>query len=103
MSFESWVKEMRSSGKVPFGTAYVEFAKKAWGAAKEERAEDKEKIRDDLVTAFIHYQYRLENPLPRPEETEELMMMYYRSDAMFHRRVNSLVSGVMQILDKRSG
>ncbi len=61
---------------------------------------DKEAIYDDLLKAFVAYQYRLENPMPKPEDTEDFMRMHYQSDAMFNRRVKSLVSGVMHILDK---
>lgn len=61
---------------------------------------DKEAIYEDLLKAFVDYQYRLENPMRKPEETEVFIRMHYQSDAMFNRRVKSLASGVMAVLDK---
>lgn len=61
---------------------------------------DKNAIYEDLLKAFVAYQYRLENPIFKADETEDTMRMHYQSDAMFNRRVKSLASGVMQILDK---
>ena len=60
----------------------------------------KDAIHDDLLKAFVAYQYRLEHPMPTPEETEEFMCIYFHSNRMFKCRVNSLTSGVMQILNK---
>ena len=60
---------------------------------------DKDAIYEDLLRAFVAYQYRLENPMPKPEETEDFMRMHYQSDAMFNRRVKNLANGVMRVLD----
>jgi hypothetical protein len=61
---------------------------------------DKNKLYDDLLDGFIRYQYRLENPMPAPDESFERMLQQYRHDHIFHSKVNSMASGVMCILDK---
>ena len=61
---------------------------------------DKHDLYDDLVEAFIYYQWRVENPMPTTQETKENMIHRYRSDIVFHNKVDSLAAGVMQILDK---
>jgi len=59
---------------------------------------DKQALHDDLTTAFMNYQYNLENPLSCPSK-EDLHYTYIQ-DYMFHNRVESMVGGVMSILDK---
>ena len=61
---------------------------------------DKEAIYDDLLKELTAYQYRLENPMPKPGYTEELMHTHFHNDAMFKRRVMNLVAGVMHILNR---
>jgi len=60
---------------------------------------DRQAIHDDLVDAFISYQYRLERPMPLTTETQEIMVMYYQTDSLFHNKVQSLASGVMHVLE----
>ena len=61
---------------------------------------DKIALSNDLTEAFVNYQYRLEHPMPSATETPATMIEKYRSDPLFHTRVKSLVSGVMQIIEK---
>jgi hypothetical protein len=55
---------------------------------------------DDLLRGFIYYQYRLENPMPQPDETQESIQRKYLMDPEFHNKIDSLVTGVMQIINK---
>lgn len=59
---------------------------------------DKKALSDDLTKAFIGYQHRLDCPMPIPHETEEMLILKYRTDPIFHAKVESLVSGVMRIV-----
>ena len=61
---------------------------------------DRKRLHDDLVEAFIRYQYRLENPMFSPEETDEEKIHKYRNDPFFHRKVDSLASGTMYIFNE---
>jgi hypothetical protein len=63
---------------------------------------DKRALREDLTEAFIQYQYRLDYPFPQHPTTESKLSMIqrYRQDGLFHRKVDTLVAGVIQILDK---
>ncbi len=61
---------------------------------------DKQAISDDLTDGFIEYQYRLENPMPSPEDTKEKMYEKYKIDHVFRSKVRSLVCGVMGVLNK---
>lgn len=57
-------------------------------------------LHDELTKAFINYQYRLENPMPTSDETQETMINKYRTDSIFHAKVDSLACGVMWIVEK---
>lgn len=59
---------------------------------------DKIALLDALTKAFIGYQHRLDCPMPIPHETEEMTILKYRTDPIFHAKVRALVSGVMQIV-----
>lgn len=61
---------------------------------------DKKALSDALTEAFIGYQHRLDCPLPTPHETEEMIILKYKTDPIFHTKVRSLVSGVMRIVNK---
>jgi hypothetical protein len=61
---------------------------------------DNNALYNDLTEAFIVYQYRLDNPMPAPNETMEVMILKYRSDPIFNAKVKSMVSGVMHIVSK---
>ena len=61
---------------------------------------NKKEIYEDLLKAFVGYQHRLEHPMPKPGETEDFVWMRYQSEQIFRCRVDSLVSGVMHILEK---
>jgi len=56
-------------------------------------------LRDRLITIFIDYQYRLEHPIPLPNETRALKEMHYSSNNMFHARVNNLTAGVLHVVN----
>jgi len=59
---------------------------------------DKYALADDLTKGFINYQYNLDNPMSFPSEKE--LIQTYQLDHIFHRKIDSMVSGVMMILDK---
>ncbi len=61
---------------------------------------DKTKLADDLTDAFIIFQYRLDNPILRPEDTEDKMRSCYMSDWLFSNKVKCMVAGVMDIICK---
>jgi len=61
---------------------------------------DRRSLADDLTDAFINYQHRLDCPMPTATETPESIILKYRSDPLFHAKVESLAGGVMHILDK---
>lgn len=61
---------------------------------------DKDLMYDELVRAFIEYQWRLDNPYPAISETKEVMLDKFINDSIFHNKVRSLASGVMQIVSK---
>ena len=67
---------------------------------REECAKDRRKLADDLTDGFIAYQYRLDYPTPSFTETKETQIARYRTDPIFHAKVNSLVSGVLSIIDR---
>lgn len=60
----------------------------------------KARIHDELIEAFIRYQYLLDHPMPSTHDTWEIMIQRYRHDPIFNARVDSLASGVMCIIDK---
>ena len=57
-----------------------------------------DRLRRELVDGFVKYQYRLDNPMPTPGETQETYVLAYLSDGTFRRKVDSLVAGVMEIV-----
>ncbi len=57
-----------------------------------------DRLRRELVDGFVKYQYRLDNPMPTPGETQETYVLAYLSDRIFRRKVDSLVAGVMEIV-----
>ena len=57
------------------------------------------KISSDLQDGFIFREYQLEHPQLTADYTEKAIEKY-RSDHYFHHRVDSLVAGVMQIVQK---
>lgn len=59
---------------------------------------DKKAISNDLTKLFIQYQYRLDNPMPNLNESYEDMVFKYRSDHVFHSKVNAIVSRVMMVV-----
>lgn len=62
---------------------------------------DKNALTRDLTEAFIKYQYRIENPMPTNTEGID-GIKEYRSNPMFHKKVEALVSGVMTIIDRHT-
>ena len=61
---------------------------------------DKQLFSDELTDMFIGYQWRLDKPMPSPEDTKEAMILKYHSDPMFRSKVQQLVAGVMLTLDR---
>ena len=61
---------------------------------------NKQLLHDKLTDAFINYQYRLECPFPMFNENEAVKVMQYRTDNIFHRKVDNMVAGVMLIVDE---
>ena len=57
-------------------------------------------IQEELTKAFIAYQHRVDNPSPSKDDTEENIFLKYRSDYIFHNKVDSIVCGVMCIISK---
>ena len=55
-------------------------------------------LQDKLTEAFINYQWRLENPMPSTDETQDMKKEKYFMDAVFNARVNSLTAGVIDIV-----
>lgn len=59
-----------------------------------------EKIHDELVRKFIQYQYRTERPFPMTGDDFNGGVELYRTDAIFHQKVDRLVGGVMHTVSK---
>lgn len=57
-------------------------------------------LKDDLTNGFIRYQYNLDYPSPAPYTTFDDMSVKYRHDAIFSNKVDSMVAGVLTILNK---
>tara|TARA_R110001606_G_C14935458_1_gene598524 strand:- start:38 stop:229 length:192 start_codon:yes stop_codon:yes gene_type:complete len=60
---------------------------------------NRQKLADDLTDQFIEYQWRLDNPMPDPNQTAASIAMY-QNDFVFRNKVQNWVSGVMHIVDK---
>ena len=58
-------------------------------------------ITDDLTSAFSAYQYRIENPMPQAGESLKTYIYEYQNNRIFHAKVDSIVSGVMVIIEKQ--
>lgn len=61
---------------------------------------DKRAMRNDLVDAFIDYQYSLEDPFGATQATKQQKLEAYLNDYMFHNKVDRLVAGVMLIVSE---
>lgn len=61
---------------------------------------DMDSLREELTGAFIGYQYRLDHPFPSNTETPEVRRIKYFNDPVFRCKVESLVSGVIEIVRK---
>lgn len=57
------------------------------------------KLNDELIDAFMQYQWNLDNPFPNTISREDLIKKY-QSDVIFYAKVNQIVSGVMRIVTK---
>jgi len=62
--------------------------------------DNKKLIYEDLIEGFIRYQWRLDNPMPKPGESFEEMKFHFFSDPVFYAKVENLASSIMSILDK---
>ena len=61
---------------------------------------DKTALSRELKMMFIRYQFRLENPFPQTDETDETAIIKYKSDNLFHAKVDALTYGVMNVVDR---
>ena len=61
---------------------------------------NKNKLADELTDAFIEFQWRLDNPFPAHDETQNIKLAKYHGDNIFHAKVQSMVCGVMHIVSK---
>ena len=61
---------------------------------------NKKELVEELTDAFIAYQNNMDTPFPHPQKSREELIEHYLSDQLFHRKVQSLVCGVMSIIDK---
>ena len=59
----------------------------------------KRDIADELTKKFSQYQYRLEKPMPEVTESSETYRLAYLTDNQFHSKVDSMVAGVMAVID----
>lgn len=66
---------------------------------KEAPLMNKNKLADELTDTFIEYQWRLENPMPNPNQTAASIKMY-QNDYVFRAKVQNWVSGVMHVVEK---
>ena len=60
---------------------------------------DKYKLHDKLTNEFMIYQHRLDNPFPNRTESPAVWKGRYLNDVVFRNRVDSLVCGVMHIVE----
>lgn len=58
---------------------------------------------NDLTEAFIEYQYNIDHPMPIPVKSFEEKLQHYRSNNIFHHKVDNLVAGIMFIFIKHIG
>jgi hypothetical protein len=61
---------------------------------------DIQRLHDSLTDKFIWYQYRLDCPMPSPDETQAMMQAKYLTDPIFHARVATLVAGVINTVQQ---
>lgn len=61
---------------------------------------DKTALAEDLRKVFVRYQFRLDHPFPQQDETEQTAILKYRGDSIFHAKVDALVYGVMNVVDR---
>jgi hypothetical protein len=64
---------------------------------------EKQAIYEELRGKFIVYQHRLDRPFPAENETHEAIILKYQTNHGFRSKVDHLVMGVMQIIDKHIG
>ena len=58
--------------------------------------DNKKIIYEDLIEGFIRYQWRLDNPMPKPGESFEEMKFHFFSDPVFRAKVKNIVSEYIQ-------
>ena len=61
---------------------------------------DNQALHDELRDTFINYQYRLDRPMfvSQKISEEEAAINKYRTDSLFHSKVDALVGTVMYIV-----
>jgi len=64
---------------------------------------DRQALYEELVDAFIDFQWRQENPMPLTTETREMKVIRYQTNDVFHSKVKSMACGVMSIVAKHDG
>jgi hypothetical protein len=57
-------------------------------------------LQDSLRDVFIRYQWRLDNPMPSPRETNQDIEMHYLTNTLFHAKVDVLCAGVIDVVIK---
>ena len=57
------------------------------------------KLTEELTKGFIAYLWALENPFTS-KPTEQHMFNQYRSNWLFNRKVDSMVAGVLRVVDE---
>ena len=67
---------------------------------------DMRKLNDELRDLFIEYQWRLDCPFPQaiPEDSLSVIIKpsehLYRTNPLFHSKVEAMVAGVMHVVRK---
>lgn len=88
---------------LPVGTKKLEAALKEalleLAKIKQDKHVNRNRLAQDLTDQFIEYQWRLEYPMPDPNQTAISIAMF-QNDYQFRHKVHNWVSGVMVTIDK---
>ena len=57
-------------------------------------------LHNNLIESFAAYQYRLDNPMPTPHETQDTYFNKYKNDALFRAKVEQIAARIMVLVDK---
>lgn len=61
---------------------------------------DRKALHSDLIELFIGYQQRLDEPMPSPSESQDMIMIKYHTDPIFRSKILSLAANVMHVVNK---